>query len=91
MSGTNYQDPAANMEPRVDVRDLLNAQAGRIPWTELQRHFARGAVLVVGPELDLIDVAARLTEDNKKAIQAWMDRGQLADLHGHGLFEDAVG
>jgi hypothetical protein len=67
---------------RVDVRDLLNSQTGRIGWDELQRHFARGVVLVAAPGLDLIDVAARLVEDNAASVQAWTDTGALqrADL-----------
>lgn len=78
-------------EPKIDARDLLNAQTGRISWTELQRHFARGVVLVVDPDLDLIDVATRLVEDNKDAIKRWMDAGRLARAEtGHArLWETA--
>jgi hypothetical protein len=68
----------ADGEPRIDARDLLNAQTGRISWTELQRHFARGVVIVVDPDLDLIDVAARMVEDNTDPIRHWTEMGRLA-------------
>lgn len=64
-------------ETKVDVRDLLNAQTGRISWGELQRHFAAGVVLVVAGDLDLIDVAARIVEDNRTQVEEWMKSGRL--------------
>ena len=73
MSDSNPVD-----ESGIDVRDLLNAQTGRISWKELQRHFAAGVVLVVAGDLDLIDVAARIVEDNRAQIEHWMGSGQLA-------------
>lgn len=60
-------------EPDCDVRDLLNAQTGRIGWNELQRHFARGMVLYVDNRLDLVEVAATIVEDNTAQLKAWMD------------------
>jgi hypothetical protein len=63
--------------PRIDVRDLLNAQTGRIGWEELQRPFARGQLLLAAPDLDLIDVAARLVEDNHTAVADWTASGRL--------------
>lgn len=76
-STTNRTVPSVD-ETEIDTRDLLNAQTGRIAWAELQRHFARGLILVVDPELDLIEVAARMIEDDKDVIERWMDTGRLA-------------
>lgn len=61
-----------------ELRDLLNAQTGRIGWGELQRHFARGVVLNVASGLDLVEVAARLVEDDRAAVEDWMKTGLLA-------------
>ena len=72
MSASNSID-----EAEIDVRDLLNAQTGRISWKELQRHFAAGMVLVVAADLDLIDVAARIVEDNRVQVEQWMAGGRL--------------
>jgi hypothetical protein len=55
--------------PDVDVRQMLNAQTGKVSWPELQRHFARGSVIKVDPELDLIEVAAKMVEDDTVAIE----------------------
>ncbi len=61
----------------IDVRHLLNAQTGRIGWAELQRHFARGLLLWVAPELDLVEVASRIVKDDRAAVTAWLEQGKL--------------
>src|SRR5690554_6148842 len=45
------------MTAPADLRQHLNGETARIAWRELERHFARGAVVTVDPGLDLIDVA----------------------------------
>jgi hypothetical protein len=59
------------------VQDLLNAQTGRIGWSELELPFARGVLLLVAPGLDLIEVAARVVRDDRRAVEAWTDSGGL--------------
>ena len=71
------QDPTPPPD-RIDVRHLLNAQTGRIGWPELQRHFARGRLLWVSPGLDLVEVAARVVEDDKTALDDWLASGEIA-------------
>ncbi len=72
-------NPEPPMDPAddIDVRHLLNAQTGRIGWAELQRHFARGLLLWVAPELDLVDVAAHIVKDDKAAVTGWLEQGKL--------------
>lgn len=60
-----------------DLRSLFNAQTGRTDWNELQRHFARGVLVLVTTELDLVEVAARIAEDDKTQIAAWMNTGEV--------------
>ena len=64
-------------DPDIDVRGLLNAQTGRLPWTELQRHFARGVVIRVAGELDLVEAAARIVEDDKASVERWLGEDWL--------------
>lgn len=60
-----------------DLHTLLNAQTGKTDWNELQRHFARGVLVVVSKELDLIEVAVCVAEDDKTRIEAWMKDGKI--------------
>ena len=66
-------------DERIDARDLLNAQTAKIEWEELQKHFARGVVIKVAPELDLLNVASRIIDDDKAAVEAWMASGEVAN------------
>lgn len=60
-----------------ELRHKLNLETGRIRWQELQRHFARGMVLVVDKQADLIEVAASLSEDDTRQLESWLHDGQL--------------
>ena len=61
-----------------ELRAMLNAQTGKLAWPELERHFARGVVIRVAPELDLVEAAAAVVEDNQGAVNQWMESAQLA-------------
>ncbi|MGD8546498.1 MAG: DUF2288 domain-containing protein, partial [Thiohalophilus sp.] len=61
-----------------ELRQKLNLETGKLSWEELQRFFARGVVVVAGPELDLIEVAVAFTEDKKQRIEQWIENDQLA-------------
>jgi hypothetical protein len=60
------------------LRAKLNAETGRLRWPELQRHYARGAVLKVTPDLDLVEVAVSIAEDDRASVEAWLHAGRLA-------------
>jgi hypothetical protein len=50
---------------------------GNIEWKTLEPHFARGDLLMVAPDLDLVQAAAAMMEDNSEQIKGWMDAKQL--------------
>jgi hypothetical protein len=64
-------------KPDDQLYTKLNLETAQLPWTELQRYFAGGNVIVVSDELDLIDVAARIAADDKDAVAAWLETSQL--------------
>lgn len=59
---------------------LFAGQTARIEWRELAPLFARGQVIVVAVELDLVDVAFAVADDNKSQVEAWMKQGQFGLL-----------
>ncbi|GAA0845080.1 DUF2288 family protein [Marinobacter szutsaonensis] len=65
---------------RDDIKAKLNLETSRINWHELQTYYARGQVVRVAPELDLLEVAAELTADNKTQFEQWMQKGQVGDV-----------
>jgi len=61
----------------TDPRSQLLEEAGVIAWSELVRHFARGVVISVGAELDLIEVAQTLAADDTHSLTSWLEQGQV--------------
>ena len=53
----------------------LNLETGKIGWPELQRHFARGVIIIVAKKLDLVEVAQQFSDNNKAVVQSWIDQG----------------
>ncbi len=67
-------------ENDTELRTKINMETARLPWSELQRHFAQGTVIYVSEELDLVDVAVRISHDDKDNIARWMADGKVAKV-----------
>lgn len=63
-----------------ELRRKLNLETSRMAWHELQTHFAAGIVVGVSGELDLIDVAAGIANDDKTAVTRWMAQQHLGQV-----------
>ena len=63
-----------------EIKAKLNLETSRIHWQELQTYYARGQVVRVAPELDLLNVAAQLAADNKAQFEHWMSGGQVGEV-----------
>ena len=57
-----------------NIRAKLSSETGRIVWVELARFFAKGLVIKVSTDLDLVDVAVAIVGDDKQAVEAWMQQ-----------------
>lgn len=68
------------MEADVPLSTHLNFETAPISWAELERFFARGRVLNVAVELDLIDVAVALHEDNTTKFTTWIEEKKVNHL-----------
>ena len=53
-------------------------QTAKMPWADLQTYYARGNVIVVAPNLDLVDVAVQLGLDNTAQFEGWIKAGEIA-------------
>jgi hypothetical protein len=59
------------------LRAKINGETARMRWEELERFFASGVVIAVAPELDLVDVALRMANDDEEAFMRWMNEGRV--------------
>jgi len=69
-----------NYEEGELLRAKLNGETARLPWKELQRFFASGAVILVHDQLDLIDVATCIASDDKHAVAQWLAEGRIGKV-----------
>ncbi|MFT5710318.1 MAG: hypothetical protein ACI8QT_001012 [Halioglobus sp.] len=73
------------------LRDEFHQQTARIHWHDLQTYYARGCVIHVGADLNLIDVAVQLGMDNTQRFEAWIGSGEIAPVtqeQAQGWFDD---
>lgn len=64
----------------LPLQDKLNLQTARIKWPELERFFARGRVIDVSGDLDLLEVAGALIEDDTAKFTTWTESKQVQHL-----------
>lgn len=62
------------------LRAKVNLETSTIAWKDLQRFFASGAAISVSADLDLVEVAFQISEDNKKQVAQWMAAGKVAGV-----------
>ena len=70
----------SNAERSEIFRAKVNLETAQIAWKELQRFFASGAAIVVSAELDLVDVAFHISEDNIEQVGQWLSTGQIGKV-----------
>lgn len=72
-------------------RARLNLETARISWRELEKFHARGQVVQVAPEMDLVEVGAALIEDDSARVKDWLAQGLMgavADTDAHRWHHD---
>ncbi|WP_455365516.1 DUF2288 domain-containing protein [Kaarinaea lacus] len=75
-----------NREQQELLYHKLNLETGKIAWSELQRYFARGVIIIVAKELDLVEVAQLMTQDQKDKIDELLHQGLIK----HATDDDAI-
>ncbi len=61
-------------------RAKVNLETSQMAWKDLQRYFASGVALYVADDLDLVEVAFQMSEDNATQIKQWMAAGKFGKV-----------
>ena len=64
-------------ERQVPRLEALKKGAGSAPWSMLEAHAKRDGLILVSPELDLMEVAVAVADDQGDKVAAWMSADQL--------------
>jgi hypothetical protein len=59
-------------------RANIVSETAKIPWLELQRFFASGKVIWIAGNLDLVEVALALQQDDLQRVSNWTVNQELA-------------
>jgi len=68
------------MDNKSDQWHALHAETAAIDWKDLERFFARGNLLRVSSDLDLVDTAVEIANDNKPIIEQWVAENRLSGV-----------
>lgn len=60
------------------VREALALESGTLPWSELVREFARGVVVRVERDVELLDVGCLVASDDSAAFEQLLAQGRVA-------------
>jgi len=60
-----------------ELKARLNSETAKLAWPELQRHFARGVVVIAAPGMDLVEVATRMSMDDGDSVSQWLAADQV--------------
>lgn len=62
------------------LRGEIHSETSKIAWSDLQRFFAAGKAVYVSIDLDLIEVAVQVSNDNNDLVKHWLDKGKIAPV-----------
>lgn len=65
------------MTQRTPLYEQLLQETARIEWSELERFFARGVVIGVRGDVDLIEIAEAIANDDTGRVQDWLADGTV--------------
>ena len=71
----------------MDLREKFVSEVEECDWDMLKPHHERGAVFIVGKNIDLIDVAVALGEDKVDQVKIWLDNGDFFKLEDTENYE----
>ncbi|MBF0196327.1 MAG: DUF2288 family protein [Planctomycetes bacterium] len=69
-----------------DLVTELQEQKGVAPWTLLKAHHARGALVLLSKELDMVKVAEAVVTDDQETVKKLIEGGQVTPFP-HALAE----
>ncbi len=76
---TSEHPPAGDAQQSALYQKLLGETA-KIGWSELERFFARGMLLRVARDLDLVSVATAIAADDSQQVAQWLSAGLVERL-----------
>lgn len=71
------------INPELNDEELfqkLNGETAKLSWKELEPHFARGVVIRIDSQLDLVQNAINFIRDDRSKVEELMKLGSVAPV-----------
>ncbi len=59
------------------IIESFKRDLAEVTWRELKIHLQRDAIIVFSAEIDLIEAAVAVADDDKNRVESWLAAGQL--------------
>lgn len=71
------ENTSTDLAEEESLHQKINRETARIRWSELATFFASGDIITISNDVDLIEAAIAISEDNSQQIQEWMQAGLI--------------
>ena len=65
------------MSDNETKKESIHLETSTVPWHELQRLFASGVVIEIANDLDLVEIADLMAQDNKEKIEPLIKQNKI--------------
>ena len=62
-----------SLQTDEELRSHLHGETSKLPWVDLEKHFARGVIFKVAKGTDILDVAIVMSHDDKDTLEKMID------------------
>jgi len=66
-----------SLQTDEELRTHLHGETSKLPWVDLEKHFARGVVFKVEKGTDLLDVAIVMSRDDKETLEKMINEKKV--------------
>ena len=66
-----------SLQSDEELRAHLHGETSKLPWVDLEKHFARGIVFKVAKGTDILDVAIIMSRDDKDTLEKWINEKKV--------------
>ena len=77
----NNNQSSGSAEEESSPQSRFTKEMAEISFQELQKFFAKGQLILVNENLNLVEVAVEIHLDNTAQIQTWLDTDKLVRAH----------
>jgi len=69
-----------SLQTDEELRTHLHGETSKLPWSDLEKYFARGILYKVEKGLDILDVAIVMARDDNVSLEKWIKDEKVIEV-----------